>query len=336
LRVPPRVQQIKSRRPSVPMRPLTQGYEHIPYLSGLKSKNEKYDKDSKLAKAYEVALDTRKFEIELYWKRATYFWAIAAVVLGAIGLVIANSIKDDRFNSFPTLLMIETLSCVGFIVTKAWQYVNLGGKFWQHNWELHVDVLEQEVLIPLFQTVLAECQKSGMREENTASQPGDPKDDLMVVFSPSKVNDFLGRFLNMIFIVIGCSAFFLILLKIGFIEILAARLGIADIEKFLVDSSIWLVPFIAIMPIFYTLHFWIRMAGNARTTTLMQHPINVTQRTLAVKEKINLPESKEKRGFRKGVIRVAAELKLVSESPDSWLSKLLLPREDRSATQDVR
>ena len=31
--------------------------------------------------AHKIALDVRKFEIELYWKRATYFWTFIAATL---------------------------------------------------------------------------------------------------------------------------------------------------------------------------------------------------------------------------------------------------------------
>jgi hypothetical protein len=286
--------------------PITEGYSNIPYLENMKSKTEKYEKESKLAKAYEVALDTRKFEIELYWKRATYFWAIAAVVLGAIGLVAANSIKDGRLMTYPILFMLETLSCVGFIVTKAWQYVNLGGKFWQHNWELHVDVLEQEILFPMFRTVIAEC--SAESEASNDAKLADPTpDNLMVVFSPSKVNDHLGRFLNTIFIVVGLATFVLILSKAGVSEFIAGIFGIDGIRQYLINAKIWLVPLVAFVPIGYTVYFWIAMAGNARTTTLNKHSLNVTQRQIHVKEKIKLPVEK-KMGFRQGIDQVKSEL----------------------------
>ena len=344
--------------------PITQGYPNIPYLKDLKSKTEKYDKESKLAKAYEVALDTRKFEIELYWKRATYFWAIAAVVLGAIGLVVANSLKDGRLTTYPILFMLETLACVGFIVTKAWQYVNRGGKFWQHNWELHVDVLEQEVLFPMFRTVMAECppdtkvkpvedakvqggapaQPEQAGENQIATEPQEDKsqveaksaqggskmkvavmikrffksskepDGLTVVFSPSKVNDFLGSFLNRIFVIIGALTFLLILWKAGVSSYFADKLGIYDVRAALMGAKIWLIPFAAALPLLYTLYFWIKMAGNARTTTLKQHLLNVTQRDIYVNERIDLPGMKE-RGYSEGIKQVITEIK------PEWLGK---------------
>jgi len=41
----------------------------------------KTDKEKKsiIKEAYNVALDIRKFEIDLYWKRATYFWGFLVI-----------------------------------------------------------------------------------------------------------------------------------------------------------------------------------------------------------------------------------------------------------------
>lgn len=38
-------------------------------------------------KALELALDIRKFEIELYWKRATYFWTFIAAAFGGYAVI---------------------------------------------------------------------------------------------------------------------------------------------------------------------------------------------------------------------------------------------------------
>jgi hypothetical protein len=43
----------------------------------------KSEAETKRAKALEVALDVRKFEIELYWKRASYFWVWAASTISS-------------------------------------------------------------------------------------------------------------------------------------------------------------------------------------------------------------------------------------------------------------
>jgi hypothetical protein len=94
--------------------------------------------------ALKQALDIRKFEIELYWKRATYFWAfIAAAFAGYFALQ-----KDaDLANIF-------IVSCLGFLFSLAWYLVNRGSGAWQRNWESHVDLLEDEIMGPLYKTLI--------------------------------------------------------------------------------------------------------------------------------------------------------------------------------------
>ena len=97
-----------------------------------------------IEKAFDYALDIRKFEIELYWKRAAYFWTlIAASFAGYFALQSA-----DPKN--PVLIFL--VSCIGLILSLGWYLVNRGSKYWQENWERHVDVLESEVIGPLYKT----------------------------------------------------------------------------------------------------------------------------------------------------------------------------------------
>lgn len=106
------------------------------------------DKSDKPAKALEYALDIRKFEIELYWKRGTYFWTlIAATFAGYFAVLAAETIENKLFNAY-------VLACIGFVFTLAWFLVNRGSKFWQENWENHVDMLEDSISGPLHKTVL--------------------------------------------------------------------------------------------------------------------------------------------------------------------------------------
>lgn len=110
-----------------------------------------YESKSRLAKAYEVALDIRKFEIELYWKRSNSFWLVIAA-LGAL-LIGAVSAKDLDAN----VKSVVTFAICSFaaVVAYAWSLVNQAGKFWQRNWECQVDVLEDAVLGPLYKTVFS-------------------------------------------------------------------------------------------------------------------------------------------------------------------------------------
>lgn len=123
--------------------------------------NEKVDepresKPSKAEKALALALDIRKFEINLYWKRATYFWAFLAVALaGYFGIFSAKDLQDHPNERAEALFIV---SCLGFVFSVAWYFVNRGSKFWQENWEKHVDLLEDPVNGPLYKIVLSDAE----------------------------------------------------------------------------------------------------------------------------------------------------------------------------------
>lgn len=110
------------------------------------------DKDRAKA-AYEKAWDARKFEIELYWKRAAYFWAfIATTFVGYFALVnSANYNLKDSFQHAEVYFVI----CIGFVLSCAFLFINRGSKAWQRHWEIHVDLLEDQFVGPLYKTVNA-------------------------------------------------------------------------------------------------------------------------------------------------------------------------------------
>jgi hypothetical protein len=98
--------------------------------------------------ALDLALDIRKFEISLYWQRAAYFWAlIAATFAGYFAILSAEKLVDKGYLAY-------IVSCIGFIFSWAWFLVNTGSKYWQENWENHVDMLEDGVVGPLYKTIL--------------------------------------------------------------------------------------------------------------------------------------------------------------------------------------
>ena len=98
-------------------------------------------------KALESALDIRKFEIELYWKRAAYFWTFIAASLAGYGAIQVSSIPDRTDLSV-------FLSCLGIVLSFGWYCVNRGSKQWQENWENHVDLLEDNIIGPLYKITL--------------------------------------------------------------------------------------------------------------------------------------------------------------------------------------
>lgn len=105
----------------------------------------------KAEKAFERAWSIRNFEIEMYWKRANYFWAfIASAFAGYFALISSdNYSKPDEFNHVEVYFLI----CMGFILSVAWILTNKGSKSWQRHWEAHVDLLEDKFTGPLYKTI---------------------------------------------------------------------------------------------------------------------------------------------------------------------------------------
>lgn len=94
--------------------------------------------------ALKQALDIRKFEIDLYWRRATYFWAFIAAAFAAY---FALQKGADSANLY-------VVTCLGLLFSLAWYFVNRGSGAWQRNWEAHVDLLEDEIMGPLYKTLI--------------------------------------------------------------------------------------------------------------------------------------------------------------------------------------
>lgn len=128
------------------------------------------------------ALDIRKFEIELYWKRATYFWTF-------IGATLAGFLAVQGFDTPTRQNLSVILSCLGFVFSFSWVLVNRGSKFWQENWEKHVDMLEDEVTGPLYKTVLS---------RNTSTKKSDIFSHILTgasEFSVSKINSIVSVYM---------------------------------------------------------------------------------------------------------------------------------------------
>lgn len=97
-----------------------------------------------LGRAHEL----RKFEIENYWKRSSYFWGFQLVSFGALAL----SAKDGFFHP-PIVLLVAVLGALAALTALLSAQ---GSKFWQANWEAHVDFLEEALEGRLHTTALVE------------------------------------------------------------------------------------------------------------------------------------------------------------------------------------
>lgn len=143
-------------------------------------------KDDRIEQAFEIALETRKFEIELYWKRTAYFVLfIGAVFVAYYSILSSEEVESKEHNLFPLCL-----SFLGYLLSLLWYTANRGSKYWQENWEHHIEELSTHLGIPVFGII--KCRKS--ENKITGSYP----------FSVSKVNQMVS-----IIIAIGWTLMFI-------------------------------------------------------------------------------------------------------------------------------
>lgn len=100
-------------------------------------------------KRYEVSLETRKFEIQLFWTRSLFFWGF----IGAAFVAYANYLKN------PGLSLV--VAGFGLVCSFAWTLVNRGSKYWQENWEKNVSDAEGDITGELF-SIQNKIQNKGM------------------------------------------------------------------------------------------------------------------------------------------------------------------------------
>lgn len=117
--------------------------------------DENTDKTSKLHLAYKQASEIRKFEIELFWKRATFFWAFIVAIYTAYYHVLTVIYKSEK-GSYSTYqhgeLPLVLLAGLGLFFCVSWLLSSYGSKHWQENWENHLMLLEDNVTGPLHKT----------------------------------------------------------------------------------------------------------------------------------------------------------------------------------------
>ena len=87
---------------------------------------------------FKIALETRNFEIELFWKRCNYFLVLNTAL--AVGVFALFGVKDTV-----SPLVLPLICVVGIFVCVAWIHVGLGSKFWQCHWE-QVVIREQHTI----------------------------------------------------------------------------------------------------------------------------------------------------------------------------------------------
>ncbi len=122
------------------------------YLSLFPDDNKSVSERKRML-ALKEALETRKFEINLYWKRTGFFWAFITVIYTALFNVFCKYLEYPcKYSIF--VPAISVLAGLGFFFSLAWHMVNKGSKFWQENWENQVALLERSEIGPLHDVYL--------------------------------------------------------------------------------------------------------------------------------------------------------------------------------------
>lgn len=140
--------------------------------------------------ALERALDIRKFEIDLYWRRATYFWTFIGATFAGFLAIQASSVLNKQDLSV-------ILSCLGIVFSFAWFCVNRGSKFWQENWEKHVDLLENNVTGPLYKVVLSRNLEGCTKREKVRDWITGPSP-----LSVSKINQLISFYVFVLWVLL--------------------------------------------------------------------------------------------------------------------------------------
>jgi hypothetical protein len=146
--------------------------------------------DKKQSKALEHALDIRKFEISLYWRRAAYFWTFIAAALEGYSVIQASSTIEKAAKTDLSVF----LSCLGIVFSFGWYCANRGSKRWQENWEKHVELLEDNIIGPLYKVTFERKRFANLKERIADTITG-PRP-----FSVSKINQVISLFVTFLWI----------------------------------------------------------------------------------------------------------------------------------------
>jgi hypothetical protein len=157
--------------------------------------NGNVSEETKLREAYDKAHDIRKFEIEMYWRRSAYLWTLQGAALTGLALILSTGTfngdclpptaktTEDCHLDLVKLVVIVAIWSFGTFTAYVWLLLLRGAKFWQNNWERHVDFLEDQISGALYKTY--------------------PVTKFEAPYSVSKLNELMAWFTLLMWIFIG-------------------------------------------------------------------------------------------------------------------------------------
>lgn len=169
----------------------------------------------RLREAYKRAHEIRKFEIEMYWRRSSYMWTLQAAALAGLAIVVAQyDVSPLSCSEQPTqaeadcvanrirLIVLAGVWLFGVFSAYVWFLLLRGAKYWQNNWERHLDTLEDHFSGALYKTYPAAESKAP--------------------YSVTKLNELMALFMFTLWLIIGISAMALLTAQIHFMLIAVA------------------------------------------------------------------------------------------------------------------
>ena len=137
-------------------------FDNNKYCSKVFDSAKNTDENYPIEKALNTAHDIRKFEIQLFWSRGIYYWGFIVASFTAYFAVLNKLLPNEKLDLLRDLtklscfskivLLFMSLICLFFCT--AWILVNKGSKFWQKNWEAHIDQLEDGITGKMYKAIL--------------------------------------------------------------------------------------------------------------------------------------------------------------------------------------
>ena len=201
---------------------------------GIKPNGNKSEEE-KIREAYNKAHDIRKFEIEMYWRRSAYLWTLQGAALAALAIVLSRfTFNADCIEPYPEtddkcyldrirLVVVVAIWCFGTFGAFVWLLLLRGAKFWQNNWERHVDFLEDKVSGALYKTY--------------------PVKEYKEPYSVSALNELMAMFTLLMWVLIGVMSVWISLGAIALVKIVLPVFSSMLILAYLFDANVRMTDF---------------------------------------------------------------------------------------------
>ncbi len=113
-----------------------QAYKEVKGL--LDNQNLGDNKHDRIFELYQTIVDTRKFEIENFWKRTVFFW-------GTLAIIIVGYFKIEGVNKYSLFIAL-----LGLFYNIIFSLSLRGSKYWQEHWEGTARAYEEALEFKVF------------------------------------------------------------------------------------------------------------------------------------------------------------------------------------------